>query len=266
MIKLKLRQNKKSGKVKTKSHEYERKHNATRPQDHVINDKRRVWRSNPGYTLFQGHSRNSSNNSSYLSELEPVRFVNQLYLPDRYSYDSIVPEEHLNWNIPSKEDTFRRLEPAHQRNSRPNQNKHKHHNRNNSVDNPYSMDEFSISLYPYNGPQPSSMGESSFISNGYISFNGPIIFDPEIDEGTFPRNRMEQVRESRRNTTIRPTRHRSRSHDPDLVIKRYVEQPSHINPNPGIREYRPARRYKNQHLRELYIKPSREFIFDDHIY
>ena len=228
-----------------------------------------MWRSNPEYTPFQGNSRNSSNNSSYLSELEAVTVVNQMYLPDRYSYNSIRPEEHLNWHLPKKENTFSRQEPAHQRVSRPNQNKHKHHKRNNSEDNLYSLDESSNILNrhnPFNGPHPYSIDESSFISNGHISFNGPILFDSEIDRGTFPKIRTKQSCDRRRDMNIKPKRHRSRSHDPNHVIKRYVEQPSLIYPDPGIPEYRLARHYKKHHPRERHIKTSREFIFDDDIY
>lgn len=248
---------------------------------------RSSWNSNSGLPLYKGHLRSFSD-TSFVYTLEPLRVVSQIYLPDtaitdiskdrNYSRDRLVnrsnspvvdhrhtPKPRLSQSRSLEGHNLSEANKAsiYKRNARPTRkfvqrrNHKASHGRSRSMGNPYSLEEYE--------------SEPSFDSHGPASYDGPITFTPDYVSRPLPkissevrREMIEQARESRRDLNENQCRRRSRSHDPGLVTRGYMERQFSFDLDPDIPGFRPAGRYKKHNPRERKVSTaSREFNIDN---
>ena len=239
-------------------------------------------------TFYRGHSRSPSDNS-LVFDREPLQFVNQIYLPDTVSTNIFETgwyqrNQHLKHS--SSLETNQTSKPKlvqskslesytlngidqpprdsiYKRNCRPTRSSIKRksnkgsRSRGSTMGNPYSLEDYE--------------SESSFDSNGPVVYDGPITFTPEFDRRPFPkvpsdlrRDMIEQARDSRRDNTANQSRRRSRSHDPNLETRGYMERQFSFDLDADCPDYRPAGRYKKHNPRQRKVSTaSREFNMDN---
>ena len=243
---------------------------------------RSSWNNNPSVYLYQGYAGSRSS----FSNKEPLRFHNPIYFPDtntevilktdrpvvnhqltrsrssetRHSYKPKLTQsvsiEEYSWNRPGSP----KRESIYKRNSKPTRNSEQRrrtqtHRRSNSMGNPYSVEDT----------------DSSFESSGPSPYDGPITFTPKTERRPLPkipsdlrREMIEVARDSRRDVDMNQSRRRSRSHDPSLDTRGYVQRYFSFELDPDSPDYRPAGRYKKYNPRERKTSStSREFNIDN---